>query len=74
MEISTTKLISLILGLIGLIALPIGGLWALNTLTPLDLEYSLLNWSAVLFTQLYLQIVLKASFASTRHESKNKSK
>ena len=72
MEISTAKLISLILGIIGIIALPLGGLWALNTLTPLHLEYNLLNWSAVLFAQIYLQIILKASVGSTRGESKNK--
>jgi len=74
MEISTAKLITLILGIVGLIALPLGGIWALNTLTPLNLEYTLLNWSAVLFTQVYLQIIMKAAFSSNKSSSDKSSK
>ena len=57
MEISNAKIVGLIVGIIGVALLPLGGLWALNTLFATALEYNLLNWSAVLFSQIYLQLL-----------------
>jgi len=63
MEISNMAILAFILGIIGIAVVPLGGLWALNTLFATGLEYNFINWLAVLFTQLYLQIVIKAGFA-----------
>jgi hypothetical protein len=63
-EVSTTSLTALLIGVIGIILLPLGGVWALNTLFSLNLEYTLVNWTAVLFVQLYVQVVLKAAVMS----------
>ena len=72
MEISNAKIIGLIVGFVGVALLPLGGLWALNTLFATALEYNLLNWAAVLFAQVYIQLLVKsAALAAT---SKQKSK
>ena len=60
MEIETTKVTTILLGLIGLILLPLGGVWAINTLFQLGIEYTFANWVAAVFLQLYLQLVIKA--------------
>ena len=62
MEIETTKLTAMVVGIVGLIFLPLGLIWAFNTLLSLQLEYTFLNWLSVVFIQLYIQIVLKAAF------------
>jgi hypothetical protein len=71
MEVETTKLTTLFIGLLGLIILPLGFIWASNTIFQLNLEYTFLNWLAVLFLQLYFQVVVRAS---TTHSNKNKTK
>ena len=60
MEIETTKVTTILIGLIGLILLPLGGVWAINTLFQLGIEYTFANWVAAVFLQLYLQLVIKA--------------
>jgi hypothetical protein len=70
MEVETTKLTTLIIGLVGMIILPLGFIWASNTIFQLQLDYTFINWVAVLFLQLYFQIVVKASTTSTRSKSK----
>ena len=70
MEVSNITILAFILGVVGLIALPFGGIWALNTLGAAELEYSLLNWTAVLFTQLYIQIIIKSGTAQASKKSK----
>ena len=70
MEVETTKLTSLIIGLIGMIVLPLGFIWASNTIFTLNLEYTFINWVAVLFLQLYFQIVVKASTTAVASKSK----
>ena len=64
MEIDSTKLTTFFVGIVGLIFLPLGLIWAFNTLFNLQIEYSFLNWLSVVFVQIYIQIVLKASFIS----------
>ena len=70
MEIETTKLSTAMIGLLGIILLPLGGMWAINTLFQTGIEYSFVNWGACVFLQLYLQIILKASFISTSKSKK----
>ena len=65
MEIDSTKLTTFFVGIVGLIFLPLGLIWAFNTLLNLQIEYSFLNWLSVVFVQIYIQIVLKASFISS---------
>ena len=62
MEIETSKLTTTMIGLIGLILLPLGGIWAINTLFLIGIEYTFGNWVAFAFLQLYMQLVLKASY------------
>ena len=62
MEIETSKLTTTMIGLIGLILLPLGGIWAINTLFLIGIEYTFVNWVAFAFLQLYMQLVLKASY------------
>jgi len=69
-EIETTKLSTAMIGLLGIILLPLGGMWAINTLFQTGIEYSFVNWGACVFLQLYLQIILKASFISTSKSKK----
>ena len=65
MEIDTTKMTAFMIGIIGLIILPLGLIWAFNTLLNLQIEYTFLNWLSIVFIQLYIQIVLKASLISS---------
>ena len=65
MEIDSTKFTTFFVGVIGLIFLPLGLIWAFNTLLNLQIEYSFLNWLSIVFVQIYIQIVLKASFISS---------
>ena len=65
MEVDSTKLATFFVGVIGLIFLPLGLIWAFNTLFNLQIEYSFLNWLSIVFVQIYIQIVLKASFISS---------
>ena len=75
MEIETTKLSALIIGVLGLILLPLGFIWASNTIFQLNLEYTFLNWLAVVFLQLYFQIIVKASTSSSnKPQSRTKEK
>ena len=66
MEVDIKKLITLFAGIIGLIFLPLGMIWAINTLLSLSIQYTFLNWLSIVFIQLYIQIVLKAAFLGTR--------
>jgi hypothetical protein len=61
MEIETTKLTAFMAGIIGLITLPLGFIWAVNTAFTLNIEYTFLNWLSIAFLQIYLQVVIKAS-------------
>jgi hypothetical protein len=61
MEIETTKLTMLFTGIIGLITLPLGFMWAINTAFSMNIEYTLMNWLSIVFLQLYFQVVIKAS-------------
>ena len=61
MEIDTTKITAFMIGIIGLIILPLGLIWAFNTLLNLQIQYTFLNWLSIVFIQLYIQIVLKAA-------------
>lgn len=70
MEVSNVTILAFILGVIGMIALPFGGIWALNTLFTTGLEYNFTTWAAVLFAQLYLQIVIKSGTARSTKKSK----
>jgi hypothetical protein len=65
MEVQTTKLTAFMAGIIGLIMLPLGCMWAVNTVFAMNIEYTFLNWLSVVFLQLYLQIVIKASTINT---------
>ena len=65
MEIDTTKMTAFIIGIVGLIILPLSLIWAVNTLLNLQIEYTFLNWLGIVFIQLYIQIVLKASLISS---------
>lgn len=64
MEVKTTSLVAFILGLIGIIFLPLGIIWAINTLFATNVEYSLMNWAAAIFLQLYLQVIIKSAVIS----------
>jgi hypothetical protein len=64
MEFETSKLTTIVIGLIGLILLPLGGIWAINTLFLTGIEYTFVNWVASMFLQLYFQLVMKASVSS----------
>ena len=66
MEIDTTKMTAFMIGITGLIILPLVLIWAFNTLLNLQIEYTFLNWLSIVFIQLYIQIVLKASFISSQ--------
>jgi hypothetical protein len=70
MEVETTKLTTLVIGLLGMIILPVGFIWASNTIFQLNLEYTFINWLAVLFLQLYFQVVVKASTTPSGTKSK----
>ena len=70
MEIQTTNLSNLLLGIIGIIFLPIGLIWSVNTITSVNIEYSFINWLAILFLQLYFQLVIKASVSERNTKSK----
>ena len=63
-------IVATILAILGLIALPLGGIWALNTLFATGLEYNLVNWAAFLFGQLYIQIIIKAGLTQAVTSSK----
>ena len=65
MEIETTKLTAFLAGLLGLITLPLGFIWAVNTAFAMNIEYTFLNWLSVAFLQLYLQVIIKASTINT---------
>ena len=69
MEIDAVKATTLLIGTLGLAVLPLGFIWAMNTLFLLNIEYTFFTWSSVLIIQLYLQIIIKAS---TIHISENK--
>lgn len=60
MEIQNITIVAFILGMLGVALLPLGGIWALNTIFATGLEYTFFNWAAVLFAQLYLQLTIKA--------------
>jgi len=64
-EIETTKLTAFLAGLLGLITLPLGFIWAVNTAFAMNIEYTFLNWLSVAFLQLYLQVIIKASTINT---------
>tara|TARA_B100001057_G_scaffold326211_1_gene326406 strand:+ start:925 stop:1131 length:207 start_codon:yes stop_codon:yes gene_type:complete len=61
MEIQTTKFSTMILGMFGLILLPLGAIWSVNTLFGLGIEYTFLTWLGAVFIQLYLQIIIRAA-------------
>jgi hypothetical protein len=65
MKIDTTKMTAFVIGIVGLIILPLGLTWAFNTLLNLQIEYTFLNWLSIVFIQVYIQIVLKASLISS---------
>ena len=65
MEIQTTKLTTFLAGILGLIILPLGFIWAVNTAFAMNIEYTFLNWLSVVFLQLYLQLIIKASTINT---------
>jgi hypothetical protein len=64
-EIETTKLTAFLAGIIGLITLPLGFMWAVNTAFSMNIEYTFFNWLSVAFLQLYLQVIIKASTLNT---------
>lgn len=66
MEVETTKLSTLALGIIGMVVLPLGFIWASNTLFQLNIDYTFINWLGVLFLQLYFQIIVKAATTSSK--------
>ena len=61
MEIDTTKLATFLAGLLGLIIMPLGFIWSVNTVFNLGVDFTFWNWVGVAFLQLYLQIIVKAS-------------
>tara|TARA_B100000900_G_C20208358_1_gene564783 strand:- start:386 stop:595 length:210 start_codon:yes stop_codon:yes gene_type:complete len=61
MEVETTKLSTFLVGAVGIVVLPLGFLWATNTLFQLNIDYTFINWLGVLFLQLYFQIIVKAA-------------
>ena len=61
MELDTLKTSQFVVGIVGLILLPLGFIWATNTIFTLGIEYTFTNWLSVLFIQVYLQIIIKAS-------------
>jgi len=65
MEIETTKLTTIITGIIGIITLPLGFMWAVNTAFSMNIEYTFMNWLSIVFLQLYFQVVIKASTAKS---------
>ena len=65
MEVDTTKLATFLVGILGLIILPLGFIWSVNTVFQLNIEYTLWNWLGVAFLQLYLQLIIKASTLHT---------
>ena len=61
MEVETTKLSTFLVGAVGIVVLPLGFLWATNTLFQLNIDYTFINWLGVFFLQLYFQIIVKAA-------------
>ena len=43
MEIDTTKMVTFMIGVTGLIILPLGLIWSFNTLLNLQIRYTFLN-------------------------------
>jgi hypothetical protein len=68
MEVDTTKLATFLVGILGLIILPLGFIWSVNAVFQLNIEYTLWNWLGVAFLQLYLQLIIKASTLQTKTE------
>ena len=66
MELSNLAILAFILGVVGIVVLPLGAIWALNTLFATGLEYTFMNWCAVLFAQLYIQIIIKSGCAQVK--------
>jgi len=62
MEIDSNKITTVVLGLIGIIVFPLGIIWSLNNLLSLQIQYTFFNWLSIVFIQIYIQIILKASF------------
>ena len=62
MEIDTNKVMAVMLGLIGIIVFPMGIIWSFNNLLGLQIQYTFFNWLSIVFIQIYIQIILKASF------------
>jgi len=62
MEIDTNKVMAVMLGLIGIIVFPMGIIWSFNNLFNLQIQYTFFNWLSIVFIQIYIQIILKASF------------
>jgi len=62
MEIDSNKITAVVLGLIGIIVFPLGIIWSLNNLFSLQIQYTFFNWLSIVFIQIYIQIILKASF------------
>jgi hypothetical protein len=62
MEVDTNKVMAVMLGLIGVIVFPMGIIWSFNNLFGLQIQYTFFNWLSIVFIQIYIQIILKASF------------
>jgi uncharacterized membrane protein len=71
MEVDTNIMFKFLLGIIGIVLLPLGAIWSVNTLTPLNIEYSFFNWLATAFLQLYIQVIIKSG---TIHKKEKQSK
>jgi len=65
MEVDTTKLATFLVGIFGLIILPLGFIWSVNNVFQLNIEFTFWNWLGVAFLQLYLQLIIKASTIHT---------
>jgi hypothetical protein len=71
MEVDTNIMFKFLLGIIGIVLLPLGAIWSVNTLTPLNIEYNFFNWLATAFLQLYIQVIIKSG---TIHKKEKQSK
>ena len=70
MEIKNTSLIAGMLGLLGIIFLPLGVIWAVNTLFLFNIEYNFINWLASMFLQVYFQVIIKAGSVNSKASPK----
>jgi len=66
MEIKVDNLVTFLFAIVGVCIFPLGMIWAINSLFLLQIQYTISNWFAIVFIQIYFQVILKASLTNKK--------